>query len=79
MAWGLVLGWIATLVISYAMRPKPPAGPPAATLDSFKPGSVTEGMPVGVIFGQVWINTYSEGWRGDFRAKAIREKEGGLF
>jgi hypothetical protein len=69
----LILQWLVTLVISYALSPKPQVDPPAA-LEDIKVPSADEGKEIGVVFGTVWIESPNVVWYGDLHAAPIKAK-----
>ena len=66
---------IVSLVVSYAMRPKPPV-PTPASLKDFDVPVAEQGRPVPVVFGTVTITGPNVLWYGDLRTTAIQEKGG---
>lgn len=65
----------ASLLISYALAPKPPVPKPAA-LSDFDVPTAEEGRPIPVIFGEVWVTGSNVLWYGDLRSTPIRKKGG---
>lgn len=76
MAWNFVIAWIVSAVISYALRPKPPEGPRAATLGDIDAPTAEEGREIPVVFGTVEIEGANIVWYGDFASKAVKKKGG---
>jgi len=61
--WQVVI-WIATTLISYALRPKPPGAQPAG-LEDFTVPTADEGRPIPVVFGDVLVKSPNCVWYGD--------------
>lgn len=75
MAWVYVAVFVASLVISYAMTPKPQNQPPAG-LGDIKAPTAEEGREIPVLFGTRDITGPNVVWYGDLKAVAIRSKGG---
>lgn len=73
--WVQIALWVATLVISYALRPKIPQQKPAGLGDIQAP-TAEEGREIPVLFGTRDLNGPNVVWYGDLRTKAIRVKGG---
>jgi hypothetical protein len=69
--WVQLAIWVAAMVVSYAMTPKP-ATPKAATLDDFEFPQGTEGTAQMFVFGDVWIDGWQVVGVGNFRTSPIR-------
>jgi hypothetical protein len=71
MGWEYVVYFLIAAVVGYAMRPHvslpPQQGPGTAQIPI-----ADEGTPVGVAFGEVWINSPVVLWYGDYEAQAIQ-------
>lgn len=74
--WNLVITWIATAVIAYALRPKPSLPPNAvpATIDDFNAPTAEDGREIPVLFGTREVSGPNVVWYGDLRTQAITEK-----
>lgn len=75
MAWIYAIVFIAALVISYAMMPKPQSQPPAG-LGDIKAPTAEEGREIPVLFGTRDIESPNVVWYGHFRSVAIKKKGG---
>lgn len=73
--WGYVIVLVASMLISYALAPKP-AQPPKPTLEDFDLPTAEEGRPIPVVFGTVWVSGPNILWYGDLDTEAIRVKGG---
>lgn len=71
----MVIVLIASIVISYALQPKPPNARPAALAD-FDVPTAEEGRPIPVIFGTVWVKGPNVLWYGDLTTIPIKSKSG---
>ena len=60
---------IVSALISYALRPKPEAQPPAA-LEDFQAPTAEEGRPIPVIFGEVLVESPNVVWFGHLKSVA---------
>lgn len=72
--WWYVALWVASMVVSIALAPKPKT-------TKIKPGEVEaptaeEGREIPVLFGTRYINGPNVVWYGDIRAQPIRKKGG---
>lgn len=67
---------IGSLLLSYALMPKPPAPKPAELSDVDAP-TAEEGRPIPVVFGMVLVKGSNVVWYGDLQADPIRKKSGG--
>lgn len=70
--WFQVFVLIASLIISYATRPKPKTPKPAA-LSEFEFPQIDEGTPQSVVFGDVWVKDWFVLGVGNFRSTAIKK------
>jgi hypothetical protein len=68
--WWMIAVWVITAVVSTMLAPKPKA-PAAGTFDV---PTVTEGAPIGVLYGSGWVTSPIIGWWGDTRTVPIRKK-----
>lgn len=73
--WWQIAQFIAALVVSYALAPKPKAPKPAA-FEDFDFPQFEEGTPQMVIFGDVWIEDWMVLTAGNYRNTAIKTKSG---
>lgn len=73
MAWVAVILFVASLVISYSMQPKPETRPPAG-LGDFKAPTAEVGREIPVLFGQRKIESANVVWYGDLRVTPITKK-----
>jgi hypothetical protein len=67
---------ILSIVLSYALRPRPPQ-PAAATLADVSIPQIEIGRPVAVVFGEVWIDDSNIIWFGDLNNMPIYASSGG--
>lgn len=70
-----VIMLIIALVVSYALRPKPPEPKPASLAD-FDVPTADEGRPIPVVFGTVTVTGPNVVWYGDLGTKAIKKSGG---
>lgn len=75
MFWVQVILLVVSLVISYALRPKPVVPKPAA-LEDFDIPMAELGRAVPVVFGEMILKSPSVMWYGDLKNKAIKKKGG---
>lgn len=75
MFWVQVILLVVSLVISYAMRPKPVIPKPAA-LEDFDIPMAELGRAIPVVFGTMILKSPSVMWYGDLKNKAIKKKGG---
>lgn len=76
--WIQIALFVASLIISYALQPKP-LQPKAATADDFDLPTTEDGTPKVVIFGDVWLTSWCVIGVGNYRNKGIYKKQKGLF
>jgi hypothetical protein len=76
--WIQLALFVASLIISAALAPKPEQ-PKAATAEDIDLPTVDDGTPKVVIFGDVWITSWCVIGSGNFRNGAIYKKQKGLF
>jgi hypothetical protein len=74
--WPQIGIWVATSVLGYLFRPKPPGPPPPANLADIKVPTAEEGREIGVLFGTRDISTQNCVWHGDLKVTPIRKKGG---
>lgn len=75
MAWVYASVFIAALVLSYALMPKPQTQPPAG-LGDIKAPTAEEGREIPVLFGTRDIESPNVVWYGHLRTVAIKKKGG---
>lgn len=75
MAWWHVALWVASLVISYALRPKPEEPTPARLQDLDVP-TAEAGREIPVLFGTRDIGNANVVWYGHLRVHPYRKKGG---
>jgi hypothetical protein len=75
MAWVYAIVFIASLVLSYALMPKPQTQPPAG-LGDIKAPTAEEGREIPVLFGTRDIESPNVVWYGHLRTVAIKKKGG---
>jgi hypothetical protein len=77
MVWVQVALFVASLVISYALAPKPKTQEMnPANMDEFDIPVATESAPIPVLFGTRWINQPNVVWYGDLRVFDIKKSSG---
>lgn len=76
--WVQVALFVASLVISYMLQPKPQRGKPAA-FEDFDFPTVDDGTPKIVVFGDVWLTDWTVIGVGNYRNETIVNKQKGLF
>jgi hypothetical protein len=74
--WDMIILWVVTTLISYALRPKPPAGPPPAGLSDFQMPTAEDGREIPVLFGTRKITGANVVWYGDLRVVPVQKKGG---
>jgi hypothetical protein len=75
--WNLILTWIATAVIAYALRPKPTTSTPTpATIADFDVPTAEDGREIPVLFGTREVQGPNVVWYGDMRTEAIKAEVG---
>lgn len=75
MAWWYIVYFVVSLVISYAMQPKPKSTPPAG-LGDIKAPTAEEGREIPVLFGTREIDGPNVVWYGDLRTIPLKKKGG---
>ncbi|APL99214.1 MAG: hypothetical protein EAS51_12380 [Microbacteriaceae bacterium] len=75
MVWWYVAVFVAALVVSYALTPKPQNQKPAAFEDLQLP-TAEEGREIPVVFGTRDIKSSNVVWYGDLRTVAVKKKGG---
>lgn len=76
--WIQVALFVASLVISYLLQPKPPKAKPSA-FEDIKFPVVEDGTPKMVVFGDVWITDWCVIGAGNYRTSPIIKKQKSLF
>lgn len=74
MGWIQVAIWIAAIVISYLLAPKPKSNNPAP--GTFEAPTASEGSPIPVLFGRRWVRQANVVWYGDLLVQPIKAKGG---
>lgn len=69
--WISIAILLVSLIVSYAVQPKPAVPKPAALSDFDFPQS-TEGTPQAIVFGDVWISGWMVLGTGNFRTTPIK-------
>lgn len=75
MFWAQVILLVVSLVLSYALRPKPVIPKPAA-LEDFDIPVAELGRAIPVLFGTMILKSPSLMWYGDLRSVPIKKKGG---
>lgn len=73
--WEYIALWVVSMVVSYALRPKPPEMNPASASE-FKAPTAEEGRDIPVLFGTRDIEAPNVVWYGHMKAVAIKKKGG---
>lgn len=73
--WWFIAVFVAALVVSYALMPKPQSQPPAG-LGDIKAPTAEEGREIPVLFGTRDLEAPNVVWYGDLSTVAIRKKGG---
>jgi hypothetical protein len=73
--WDYIALWVVSMVVSYALRPKPPSMDPAAASDFTAP-TAEEGREIPVLFGTRDIEAPNVVWYGHMKSVAIKKKGG---
>lgn len=76
--WIQIALFIVSLVVSYALQPKPQR-PKAAAFEEFDFPTVEDGTPQIVVFGDVWLTDWTVLGVGNYRTSNIVAKQKGLF
>ena len=75
--WPQIILWVATMVISYALRPKPVNQTPTpATIADFDVPTAEDGREIPVLFGTREVQGPNVVWYGDMRTEAIKAEVG---
>lgn len=75
MAWWYAAYFVASLVISYAMMPKPQNAKPPG-LSEIKVPTAEVGREIPVLFGTRDIESANVVWYGDIRLEPVKSKGG---
>ena len=75
MSWVYAIVFIASLVVSYAMIPKPESRPPAE-LDEIQAPTAEVGREIPVLFGTRKMDAPNVVWYGDLRTVPVKKKGG---
>jgi hypothetical protein len=70
MGWNFVAKLIFTLIVSYALRPKPQKQKPA-TLQDVEAPTAEDGKPICVVLGRRRVRDPNVTWYGDVSSRAI--------
>lgn len=73
--WTQIILFVASLVISYALRPKPQNIPPAGMGEINAP-TASVGREIPVLFGTRKLQGPNVVWYGDLRTSAVKKKGG---
>ncbi|MEG0343496.1 MAG: hypothetical protein RR633_15035 [Acinetobacter sp.] len=76
--WPQIIFFIVSLIISYALQPKPQKPKPAA-FEDFEFPTFDDGTPQIVVFGDCWITDWTVIGTGNFANEPIVAKQSGLF
>jgi len=66
---------VASVVLAFALAPKPPK-PRPPELEDVEAPTAEEGKAIPVVFGTVWINGANVIWYGDLRTTPIKKSGG---
>lgn len=75
MSWVQVALWVVSLVVSYALAPKPQSRPPAG-LGDFQVPTAEAGREIPVLFGTRDIKGPNVVWYGHLRSVAVKKSGG---
>lgn len=75
MSWVYAIVFIASLAVSYTMRPKPETRPPAG-LDEIQAPTAEVGREIPVLFGTRKMESPNVVWYGDLRTVPVKSKGG---
>lgn len=62
--------------LSWVFQPLPPGVGPPPTADDFSIPTVEEGRPIGVAFGDCWIESPTVMWWGDLSTYPVQKRVG---
>ena len=69
--WIQLAVMVVSMILSYALRPKPQA-PAAATLKDVQIPTIQIGTAMPVVFGDVWVDNWMVLWYGDLSTQPIK-------
>lgn len=72
--WAQIAWYVFTLVVSYALSPKPKTSEPPP--GNFKAPQASANAPIPVLFGTRMLKQPNVVWWGDMRITPIRKKGG---
>lgn len=75
MFWVQLILLVVSVIVSYALRPKPAVPKPAA-LEDFDIPVAEQGRPIPVVFGTILLTGPNVLWYGDLRTTPIKVKGG---
>lgn len=75
MPWVYLAIIVASLVLSYALAPKPPQ-PKQPEISDVDAPTAEEGKAIPVVFGTVWVTGPNVIWYGDLRTTPIKKSGG---
>ena len=73
--WFAIIMLVVSLVLSYALAPKPPVPKPPA-LSDFDIPTAEEGRNIPWVFGEGWIKGFNVVWYGDLYLVPVKSKGG---
>lgn len=76
MSWVQFAWFVASLVISYATRPKPPDPPTPGGFGDLQVPTAEAGKEIPVLFGTREIKSPNVVWYGDLRLVRVRKRGG---
>lgn len=76
MVWNYIAYFVVSLVISYALIPKPKNNIKPANLSDFNVPTAEEGRKIPVLFGTRDIQAPNVVWYGHLKTQAIKKKGG---
>ena len=75
--WDLVVQWVVTAVLAYALSPKPThTTPTPATINEFEAPTAEDGREIPVLFGTREVQGPNVVWYGDLRTEEIIARQG---
>ncbi len=76
MVWWNVFWFIASIIISYALRPSPPKqkGVKPATLADFDFPTVSADRDIPILFGTRWLKAPNVVWYGHLKTEKVKDK-----
>lgn len=73
--WWIFAVFVAAMVVSYVMMPKPQTSKPAG-INEIEAPTAEAGREIPVLFGTRDLDNLNCVWSGDVRTKAIKQKGG---